>query len=205
MARKPIDHAVKVVAVRRVQVGGEEVTAVATDLGFTRRQYYRWIEDEQVMRDAGVVKVAPAPAPAVEASKSQILDDVGLKKLIEAVRDGLDPARAMRQIGRKTSTWALWVERADKGDDECRRIVDAVGRADSDLERDCVRAVKKGGMGWQGPAKLLGWRFPTVYGDDVAGEAAAKKDFAVEDLLAVVRAAGLIPGGPADQASDARR
>lgn len=186
---KRIPHAAKVDAVRRVRLGGEDAKLVASQVGVDRRQIYRWEKDPDVARDAGLDALPKLPPPPVD---TPLLSDVDARRLLSAVREGMAPTRAMRLVGRRPGTWTTWTERAAAGDEECARIVDMVTRADAEAELACVQSIRKGGMGWQGPAWLLERRHPDTYSADAVAEAAAGLEWATEDLVAVVRAAGLV-------------
>lgn len=187
---KNIPYAARLDAVRRVRIGGEVALQVAKSVGVDPRQIYRWEKDEGIRRELSLDKVEMPPQPPED---TPIVTELEMKRLLEAVRGGLAPERAMRQIGRPPGAWRIWLERAPK-DEQIKRLVDAVERADSDCELDAVRSVRKGGMGWQGPAWWLERRLPRVYSQQAANEAQAADTYSTEELLAVVQAAGLLEG-----------
>lgn len=191
MPAKRIPVPARIDAVRRVRLGGEVAKRVAESIGVTVRQIYRWEQDTEVREALGLDERPPPPPPRVD---SPLVDDLEIKRLLDAVRDGLAPGRAMRLIGRHPGAWRLWQESAARGDQEARRVVEAVTRADAEMERACVLAVRKGGMGWQGPAWLLERRMPEVYSQAAATEAQAADTYSPAELLEVVRASGLLEG-----------
>lgn len=185
--RTPFDAQVD--AVRRVRFGGEVALAVAASIGVNARQIYRWERDEDVRRALALDEVPQPPPPPTD---TPLVSDTEIKRLVDAVRDGMAPHRALRIIGRHPSIWKIWQERAGRGDADCKRIVEMVTRADAEMERSCVVSIRKGGLGWQGPAWLLERRMPEVYSADAAAEAAAIDDFSPAELLEVIKAAGLL-------------
>lgn len=210
MKRSPTSFDAKVAAIRRIRVGGESAAAVAESLGVDRRQIYRWEKEEGVLEAATHGK-APPPAPPTPAPKSPLastpapkppapgpplgpalLSDMELKKVVDGVRDGLRPDRALRLVGRKPSAWKLWLEHAEKGDIEARRVVEMITRSSADLERQLVLDIRKGGMGWQGAAWLLERLEPGTYTAEAAAEQGLGEQFTADELLTIIREAGLI-------------
>lgn len=112
--------------------------------------------------------------------------------MVDGVRDGLRPDRALRLVGRKPSAWKLWLEHAEKGDVEARRVVEMITRSSADLERQLVLDIRKGGMGWQGAAWLLERLEPGTYTAEAAAEQGLGEQFSVDELLTIIREAGLL-------------
>jgi hypothetical protein len=207
--RTPTSFDTKVAAIRRVRVGGESAAAVAESLGVDRRQLYRWEKEEGVLDAATAGKAQPAapPAPPLKpppvstpSPKPQapgpppgpaLLSEMELKKVMDGVRDGLRPDRALRLVGRKPSAWKLWLEHAEKGDPEARRVVEMITRSSADLERQLVLDIRKGGMGWQGAAWLLERLEPGTYTAEAAAEQGLGEQFSVDELVTIIREAGL--------------
>lgn len=212
MKRPPIPFDSKVAAIRRIRVGGESAAAVAESLGVDRRQIYRWEKEEGVL-DAATGGRAQPPAPAPKsppvstpapkppapgpsavgtAAGPALLSDMELKRVVDGVRDGLRPDRALRLVGRKPSAWKIWLEHAEKGDLEARRVVEMITRSSADLERQLVLDIRKGGMGWQGAAWLLERLEPGTYTAEAAAEQGLGEQFSVDELVTIIREAGLV-------------
>lgn len=209
--RSPTPFDSKVAAIRRIRVGGEGVGAVAESLGVDRRQIYRWEKEEGVLEAATRGRAQP-PAPSTPAPKAPmpqahpgpgpglpvaaagpaLLSEVELKKVVDGVRDGLRPDRALRLVGRKPSAWKLWLEHAEKGDAEARRVVEMITRSSAELERQLVLDIRKGGMGWQGAAWLLERLEPGTYTAEAAAEQGLGEQFSVDELVTIIREAGLL-------------
>lgn len=206
----PLDS--KVAAIRRIRVGGEGVGAVAESLGVDRRQIYRWEKEEGVLEAATGGKAQPPPppqalkaqpgsapkpqapgTPAVAAATGPaLLSEMELKRVVDGVRDGLRPDRALRLVGRKPSAWKLWLEHAEKGDPEARRVVEMITRSSAELERQLVLDIRKGGMGWQGAAWLLERIEPGTYTAEAAAEQGLGEQFSVDELVVIIKEAGLL-------------
>lgn len=209
--RSPTPFDSKVAAIRRIRVGGEGVGAVAESLGVDRRQIYRWEKEEGVLEAATRGRAQP-PAPSTPAPKAPmpqahpgpgpglpvaaagpaLLSEMELKKVVDGVRDGLRPDRALRLVGRKPSAWKLWLEHAEKGDAEARRVVEMITRSSAELERQLVLDIRKGGMGWQGAAWLLERLEPGTYTAEAAAEQGLGEQFSVDELVTIIREAGLL-------------
>lgn len=211
--RTPTPFDSKVAAIRRIRVGGEGVGAVAESLGVDRRQIYRWEKEEGVLEAATRGKAQPPaplpqqlqappasapkpqtpgpPAPAAAAGPA-LLSEMELKRVVDGVRDGLRPDRALRLVGRKPSAWKLWLEHAEKGDPEARRVVEMITRSSAELERQLVLDIRKGGMGWQGAAWLLERIEPGTYTAEAAAEQGLGEQFSVDELVVIIKEAGLL-------------
>ena len=63
---------------------------------------------------------------------------------------------------------------------------------DADLERQLVLDIRKGGMGWQGAAWLLERLEPGTYTAEAAAEQGLGEQFSVEELVTIIREAGLV-------------
>lgn len=97
-------------------------------------------------------------------ARTTILDAAVKAKILAASRRGMSRARAAQCAGVGVSTYKLWVQRANAGDEPYASFLAEVKDAEADAERRLLALIRGHAVEtWQAAAWLLERRYPKRY------------------------------------------